>query len=118
VPVLAGSAAYALGEAHKWRIGLARRPDTAKAFYSTIALATMIGALLNLSPINPIKALYWTAVINGTVAVPVMATMMLMTTNPSVMGRFTITGPLRVVGWGATLIMAVTVIGMGLTAIL
>jgi Mn2+/Fe2+ NRAMP family transporter len=62
---LAGSAAYALGEARKWPIGLARRPKEAVAFYVTIALATMTGAIINFSPINPIRALYLSAVING-----------------------------------------------------
>src|SRR5689334_23892138 len=67
VPVLAGSAAYAVGEACKWPVGLARRPLAAKAFYGTIALATVLGAAINFSPINPIKALFWSAVINGVV---------------------------------------------------
>jgi Mn2+/Fe2+ NRAMP family transporter len=116
VPVLAGSAAYAVGEACKWPVGLARRPLAAKAFYGTIALATLVGAAINFSPINPIKALFWSAVINGVVAVPVMATMMLITTNPKIMGRFTITGPLRTIGWAATLTMAAAAIGMGVTA--
>src|SRR6476469_4811922 len=88
VPVLAGSAAYALGETHRWRIGLDRRPLEAKAFYAAVALATMVGALINFSHINPIKALYWSAVINGVVAVPVMAVMMMMTANRKVMGSF------------------------------
>src|ERR1700736_6554649 len=90
VPVLAGSAAYALGEAREWPIGLARKPMRAKAFYLSIATATFIGILINFSPINPIKALYWSAVINGVVAVPVMAIMMLMAVNPKVMGGFTV----------------------------
>jgi Mn2+/Fe2+ NRAMP family transporter len=116
VPVLAGSAAYALGEACKWPVGLARRPLAAKAFYATIALATMIGAAINFSPINPIKALFWSAVINGVVAVPVMATMMLMSANKKIMGKFIITGPLRILGWAATLTMAAAAIGMVVTA--
>ena len=81
MPVLAGSAAYALGEARKWPVGLGRQPMKAKAFYAAIAVATMIGAAVNFSPINPIKALYWSAVINGVVAVPVMVMMMLITAN-------------------------------------
>jgi NRAMP (natural resistance-associated macrophage protein)-like metal ion transporter len=117
VPVLAGSAAYALGEARKWPVGLGRQPTKAKAFYAAIAVATMIGAAVNFSPINPIKALYWSAVINGVVAVPVMVMMMLITANSRVMGRFTITGPLRAVGWTATLVMAAAVAGMALTAL-
>jgi len=117
VPVLAGSAAYALGEAQKWPVGLAREPKKAKAFYGAIALATMLGAMINFSPINPIKALYWSAVVNGVVAVPVMAMMMLITANPRVMGKMTITGPLRTIGWLATFVMAAAVVGMGLTAL-
>jgi NRAMP (natural resistance-associated macrophage protein)-like metal ion transporter len=116
VPVLAGSAAYALGEARNWPIGLARKPKKAQAFYLAIATATFIGILINFSPIDPIKALYWSAVINGVVAVPVMAIMMLMAVNAKVMGEFTIPLVMRVVGWGATLIMALAVIGMVLAA--
>lgn len=77
----------------------------------------MIGAAVNFSPINPIKALYWSAVINGVVAVPVMAMMMLITANPEVMGKFTIAGSLRAVGWAATFVMAAAVAGMALTAL-
>jgi NRAMP (natural resistance-associated macrophage protein)-like metal ion transporter len=116
VPVLAGSAAYALGEARHWPIGLARKPKKAKAFYLAIAIATLIGILLNFSPINPIKALYWSAVINGVVAVPVMAIMMLIAVNAKVMGEFTIPLAMRVIGWGATGIMALAAIGMAVTA--
>jgi Mn2+/Fe2+ NRAMP family transporter len=116
VPVLAGSAAYALGEARKWPIGLARKPKEAKAFYLAIATATLIGILINFSPINPIKALYWSAVINGIVAVPVMAIMMLMAVNAKVMGEFRIPLPMRVIGWVATVVMALAVIGMAVTA--
>jgi Mn2+/Fe2+ NRAMP family transporter len=112
VPVLAGSAAYALGEARHWPIGLARKPKKAQAFYLAIATATLIGILINFSPIDPIKALYWSAVINGVVAVPVMAIMMLMAVNAKVMGEFTIPLAMRVIGWGATLVMALAVIGM------
>jgi NRAMP (natural resistance-associated macrophage protein)-like metal ion transporter len=116
VPVLAGSAAYALGEARKWPIGLARKPKEAKAFYLAIATATLIGILINFSPINPIKALYWSAVINGIVAVPVMAIMMLMAVNAKVMGEFRIPLAMRVIGWVATVVMALAVIGMAVTA--
>jgi Mn2+/Fe2+ NRAMP family transporter len=75
-PVLVGSAAYGIGEARKWPIGLARQSMEAKAFYATIALSTLIGMILNFTPINPIRALCWSAVINGIAAVPVMAVMM------------------------------------------
>ena len=116
VPVLAGSAAYALGEACHWPIGLARKPNKAKAFYLAIATATFIGILINFSPLNPIKALYWSAVINGVVAVPVMALMMLMAIDAKIMGKFTIPLAMRVIGWGATAIMALAVVGMAVAA--
>jgi NRAMP (natural resistance-associated macrophage protein)-like metal ion transporter len=115
VPVLAGSGAYALAEAHGWPEGLARKPRKAVAFYTTIALAILVGALINFSPINPIKALYWSAVINGVVAVPVMAIMMMMTANRKIMGQFVVAGVLRVVGWTATAVMAAAVVGMVVT---
>jgi Mn2+/Fe2+ NRAMP family transporter len=116
VPVLAGSAAYGLGEARRWPIGLARKPKDARAFYLTIAVATFIGVLINFSPINPIKALFWSAVINGIVAVPVMAIMMLMAVNKKVMGKFTIPPLMRLIGWVATAVMALAVVGMAVTA--
>jgi len=112
VPVLAGSAAYALAEARKWPEGLARKPHKAKAFYATIAVATLVGVLINFSPVSPIKALYWSAVINGVVAVPIMAMMMHMTANRRVMGKFPVSDGLRVVGWCATAVMAAAVAGM------
>jgi Mn2+/Fe2+ NRAMP family transporter len=118
VPVLAGSAAYAIGEARRWPVGLSRKPKKAKAFYATLMIATMVGVALNFSPINPIKALYWSAVINGVVAVPVMAAMMHMTVNPKVMGKFPVHGGLRLVGWMATAVMAAAAIAMGVTAVL
>jgi Mn2+/Fe2+ NRAMP family transporter len=106
IPVLAGSAAYALGESRKWPVGLARQPLEAKAFYATIALATMIGASLNFTALNPIKALFWSAVINGVVAVPVMAVMMVMSGDRKIMGAAPVSGGLRLIGWTATLCMA------------
>jgi NRAMP (natural resistance-associated macrophage protein)-like metal ion transporter len=118
VPVLAGSAAYALAEARRWPNGLARKPKAAKAFYATIALATMIGALINFSPVNPIKALYWSAIVNGVVAVPVIVMMMVMTANRKIMGEFVVGGALRAIGWIATAVMAAAVAGMAVTALL
>ena len=112
VPVLAGSAAYAVGEALRWPVGLARKPRRAKAFYATIVAATAIGALMNFTPINPIQALYWAAIINGVVAVPVMAVMMLMSRRKSIMGLFTITPGMAIVGWIATAAMGLAVLGM------
>jgi Mn2+/Fe2+ NRAMP family transporter len=86
VPVLAGSAAYALGEALRWPVGLARRARRAKAFYETIAVATLAGAGLNFTPLDPIKALFWSAVINGVAAVPIMIMIMLLGARQAVMG--------------------------------
>jgi NRAMP (natural resistance-associated macrophage protein)-like metal ion transporter len=112
VPVLAGSAAYALGEALKWPSGLGYLPHEAKAFYGTIAVATGIGVALNFTAIDPIKALFWSAVINGVVAVPIMAVMMHMASRSKVMGRLTLPRPLWLVGWLATLVMAAMVVVM------
>ena len=117
VPVLAGSAAYALGEAVGKPVGLARKPMRAKTYYGAIVAATLIGAGINLTPIDPIEALYWAAVINGVVAVPVMVMMMLMARRRDIMGRFTIRGPLHWLGWLATLLMAAAVGAMALLSI-
>jgi len=110
--VLAGSAAYAVGEALQWRVGLARRPGRARAFYGTIAVATLIGAGLNFTPLDPIKALFWSAVINGVAAVPVMVIIMLMASRTAVMGQFTLTKWLTGLGWLATAVMAAAAVGM------
>ena len=112
VPVLAGSAAYGVGEAFRWPTGLDRAPKEAKAFYATIAAATAAGVILNFSPIDPIKALFWSAVVNGVVAVPIMAIMMTMAANPKVMGQFTIGWTLKVLGWLSTAAMALAAAGM------
>ncbi len=103
MPVLAGSAAYAVAEAIKWPIGLrASSRCEAKGFYGIIALATLVGVALDFTPIDPIKALFWSAVINGVVAVPIMAVMMRMAVRPEIMGAFTITPRLQRLGWIAT----------------
>ena len=94
VPVLSGSAAYALAEAMQWQSGLDRSPQDAKRFYATIVGGTVIGIGINFVHIDPIKALFWTAVINGVVAVPLMIVMMLMTMRREVMGGFTLPRPL------------------------
>lgn len=117
VPVLAGSAAYGIGEALGRPVGLDCKPRQAKAFYATIVAATAIGALMNFTPINPIKALFWAAVINGIVAVPVMAVMMVMSTKHAIMGRFTVHGPLRFFGWLATAAMTVAAVAMGVSLV-
>lgn len=116
VPVLAGSAAYALGEARRWPVGLARQPLQAKAFYAAIAIATFLGAAANVLALNAVKALIWAAIINGVVAVPVMALLMLMATDARIMGRFKISKPWTVMGWLATSLMAVAAIAFILTS--
>jgi NRAMP (natural resistance-associated macrophage protein)-like metal ion transporter len=115
VPVLAGSAAYALGEALDWPTGLARRPLDAKAFYGAIAAATLIGVAINFVDLDPIKALFWSAVINGVVAVPLMIVIMLMAMQREVMGAFTLPPLLWVMGWVSTAVMTAAVVAMFLT---
>jgi NRAMP (natural resistance-associated macrophage protein)-like metal ion transporter len=115
VPVLAGSAAYALGETFGWRVGLAQEPHRAKAFYGAICIATLIGAVLNFTPIDPIKALFWSAVINGVAAVPIMVMIMLLASRGRVMGNFTLPTGLGALGWIATLVMAMAAVGMFVT---
>ena len=112
LPVLAGSAAFAVGEAFNWRVGLAHKPRRARAFYATIAGATLAGAVLNLTHIDPMKALVWAAVVNGIVAVPVMGMTMIIASRTKVMGQFTLKGYLRAVGWIATAVMGAAVIGL------
>jgi Mn2+/Fe2+ NRAMP family transporter len=112
LPVLSGSAAFALGEALQWPVGLARRPLKAKAFYGTIAVATAIGVMLNFSALDPVKALFWSAVLNGVVAVPVMVMMLLMAVRRDVMGEFIIGPLLKAMGWLATAAMALAATGM------
>jgi NRAMP (natural resistance-associated macrophage protein)-like metal ion transporter len=112
LPVLAGSAAYAVGEVFDWPVGLAREPLRAKAFYGTIAGATFVGGLLNFTPLDPIKALFWSAVINGVVAVPVMIAIMVMASRPAIMGEFVLPTGLKVMGWLATAVMTAATIGM------
>lgn len=110
VPVLAGSVAYAASETFGWPEGLDRRFREAQAFYITIALATGGGVLLNLAPIDEVKALYWSAVVNGMLAPPLMAVIMLLATNRRVMGELTLPAPLAIAGWIATAVMALAAI--------
>ena len=112
IPVLAGSAAYAMAGAFKWRNGLELKPMAAKRFYAIITVSTLVGVALCFAPIDPIKALYWSAVINGVISVPIMVVMMLMATRPEVMGQFVITFRLKVLGWISTGVMAIAVATM------
>jgi Mn2+/Fe2+ NRAMP family transporter len=112
VPVLAGSAAYGIAEAFRWRNGLGLDLAKARGFYGIIILATALGIGLNFTPIDPIKALFWSAVINGVVAVPVMIVMMLMARKKEIMGAFVVKRRSLVLGWAATAVMAVMVVAM------
>jgi NRAMP (natural resistance-associated macrophage protein)-like metal ion transporter len=105
VPVLAGSAAYALSETFGWTEGLDRKPLEAKAFYGAIVVAVLGGVALNLIGIDPMQALYWTAVINGLLAPPLMVMTMLAASNPRVMGRLSLPPLLKIGGWAATAVM-------------
>ena len=113
VPVLASSAAYAVAEALGWEEGLERHWREAKGFYGIIAMATLVGTALDFTPVDPMKALYWSAVINGVVAVPIMAAMMALVTRSAVMGRFTSGRKTRWLGWGGTALMAIAALMMG-----
>jgi Mn2+/Fe2+ NRAMP family transporter len=111
VPILAGSAAYAVSESFGWVEGLDRKPREAKAFYATIAVATIAGLTLNYVGVDPIKALYWAAVVNGVLAAPLMVVMMLIATNRAVMGKLRVSGRLAVGGWLATAVMGIVAVG-------
>lgn len=112
IPVLAGSAAYAMAGAFKWSSSLALEPMRAKGFYSIIATSTLIGVALCFTGIDPIKALYWSAVINGVISVPIMALMLLMASRPEIMGKFTLNPGLKLMGWLCASVMAMAVIAM------
>lgn len=105
VPVLAGSAAYAVSETFRWTEGLDRRPREAKAFYGAIALATLGGVALNFIHIDPMHALYWAAVVNGLLAPPLMVVTMMIARNPRIMGRLVIPRRLAIGGWLSTVVM-------------
>jgi Mn2+/Fe2+ NRAMP family transporter len=112
VPVLAGSGAYALAEALGWPSGLERTLREAPGFYSVIALSVLVGLGLQYLPINPMKALFYSAVINGIVAVPLMAVIIVLVSKRSVMGAYTASRPLVILGWIGTAIMAVAALLM------
>jgi Mn2+/Fe2+ NRAMP family transporter len=116
VPVLAGSAAYAVAETFRWSSSLGMELKSAKGFYAIIALATMVGMLLDFSPIDPVKALLWSAVINGVISVPLMIAMMRISTQKKVMGKFVIGARLKWLGWLATGVMGVAVLAFGLAS--
>ena len=112
VPVLAGSAAYALCEAMDWTWGLERKATDARGFYGVIAVSVLAGLVIQYSPISPMKALFWSAVINGVVAVPLMVVIILLVSKSAVMGDYTASRPLIILGWIATLVMGLAAVRM------
>jgi Mn2+/Fe2+ NRAMP family transporter len=112
VPVLAGSAAYALADTMGWPYGLGRKLSEARGFYGVIASSVLAALVLQYSPVDPMKALFWSAVINGVVAVPLMAVIILLVSKRSVMGPFTVSRTLVVLGWVATAVMGVAAVRM------
>jgi Mn2+/Fe2+ NRAMP family transporter len=116
IPALAGSAAYAVAEIFGWKSSLGLRVARAREFYFLIGVATLLGGLGAMSPINPITMLVWSAVFNGIVAVPLMVGMMIVVTNPKIMGSFAASRLLAIFGWLATLLMGVVVAAFFLTS--
>jgi NRAMP (natural resistance-associated macrophage protein)-like metal ion transporter len=112
VPVLAGSSAYAAGEVFGWTTGLERRLGEARGFYAVICAGIVLGIAVDLSPLDPIKALFWSAVVNGVIVVPIMVALMIVGSNKKQMGKFTATTGQRILGWGATAMMAVAAVAM------
>jgi Mn2+/Fe2+ NRAMP family transporter len=112
VPVLAGSGAYALAEAMGWKEGLERKTKDARGFYGVIAVSVLVALVIQYSPIDPMKALFWSAVINGVVAVPLMVVIILLASKKSVMGEYTASRSLRVLGWIGTGVMALAALAM------
>ena len=118
IPVLAGSAAYAVGEARGWKTGLDNKPWEAVGFYSVIGAAVALGLTIDYSGLDPIKALYWSAVVNGVIAVPMMAAMMFVSSHRKMMGDFTAGPALRILGWTSTAVMAAAAVAMIAVAVL
>jgi len=116
VPILTGSAAYAVAEAFSWRYGLGERVSRARWFYTLIVVSTLVGALVNFLGINPIDALFWTSVINGGLAPPLLVLIMLVANNPSIMGRRRNGLWLNLLGWLAAVLIFAAAIGLVLTA--
>jgi NRAMP (natural resistance-associated macrophage protein)-like metal ion transporter len=112
VPVLAGSTAYAIGEGRKWPVGLSRSPRQAVAFYGVLALSGSLGIIINFTALDPIRALYWSAVVNGVLAAPVMVMLMVLVRSRTVMGRFVVRGWLYWLGWLSTALMSLCTVAM------
>jgi NRAMP (natural resistance-associated macrophage protein)-like metal ion transporter len=118
IPVLAGSTAYAVCETQGWKIGLDNKPWEARGFYFIIGAAVALGLVIDYSGLDPIRALYWSAVVNGVIAVPMMAAMMIVARSKKSMGAFTAGPTLSVLGWLSTAVMAAAAVAMGVIAVL
>jgi NRAMP (natural resistance-associated macrophage protein)-like metal ion transporter len=112
VPVLAGSAAYAVADVFEWRSGLDRSVREAKGFYTVLVCATAVGVLVDFTSLDPIKALIWSAVANGVVAVPIMAVMLWIGRMPAILGTHTLSAKHQILGWFATAVMLAAVLAM------
>ena len=112
VPVLAGSGAYAFSEAMGWNSGLENKAKDARGFYSILAVSVLLGLVIQYTPISPMKALFWSAVINGVIAVPLMVVIILLVSKKSVMGEFTASRPIIILGWVAVAVMGVAALAM------
>jgi len=112
VPILAGSTAYAMGEVRGWPIGLERRLGEARAFYAVIAVSILLGIAVEVSPLDPIKALVWSAVVNGVITVPILVAMMIVASSKRQMGKFTATPLQRIFGWITTAMMGFAALAM------
>jgi Mn2+/Fe2+ NRAMP family transporter len=112
IPILAGSAAYAVGEARGWRIGLERPLNEARPFYLVIAVAIVLGVAVDFTPLDPMKALIWSAVLNGVIVVPIMTAMMIMASRRKLMGDFVAARWQVVLGWAATAVMTAAAVSM------
>jgi len=115
VPVLAASACYGIGEACRWKASLERKPAESIRFYAAITAATLIGLAMNFLHIDPVKALFWAAILNGVVAAPLMAVIMIMASSQKVMGKLVIPPYLKGMGWLATAVMSSACIGAFIT---
>ncbi|WFU13262.1 divalent metal cation transporter (plasmid) [Rhizobium sp. CB3090] len=112
VPVLAGSAGYAFAEAMGWRFGLERAPRDAGGFYAVIAISVLLALGIQYSPITPMNALFWSAVVNGLLAVPLIIVILMLASNPKVMGRYTIGDASKCIGWATVAVMTIAAITM------
>jgi NRAMP (natural resistance-associated macrophage protein)-like metal ion transporter len=117
VPVLAGSAAYAVAEIFGWRATLESKPRRAPQFYLVLSLATILGVSLTFFGLDPMRALYWSAMLNGVAAAPLMAALMKLANDPHIVKQFRLPGPLRVLGWVATAVMFAASVALVLTAL-